>query len=71
MNPTVIIIGGGVSGLSAARQLQTNEIDFQLLEATDRIGGRIKTDVIDGFRLDRGFQVLLTKYPEVKQILPA
>jgi len=69
MNPTVIIIGGGLAGLSAARQLQANGIDFQLLEATDRIGGRIKTDVVDGFRLDHGFQVLLTKYPEVERLL--
>jgi phytoene dehydrogenase-like protein len=41
----------------------------QILEASDRAGGRIKTDVIDGFRLDRGFQVLLTEYPETKALL--
>lgn len=67
MNPSVIIIGGGLSGLSAARQLHAKGINFLLLEATDRIGGRIKTDAIDGFRLDHGFQVLLTAYPEAKQ----
>jgi phytoene dehydrogenase-like protein len=69
MNPSVIIIGGGLSGLTAARQLHKKGIDFLLLEATDRIGGRIKTDVIDGFRLDHGFQVLLTGYPEVRKWL--
>lgn len=69
MNPSVIIIGGGLSGLTAARQLHKKGIDFLLLEATDRIGGRVKTDIVDGFRLDRGFQVLLTAYPEAKQWL--
>lgn len=69
MNSTVIIIGGGLSGLTAAQQLQAKGIDFILLEASDRIGGRVKTDVVDGFRLDHGFQVLLTAYPEVKHWL--
>lgn len=69
MNPTVIIIGGGLSGLTAARQLQKQGIDFLLLEASDRVGGRVKTDTIDGFRLDHGFQVLLTAYPEAKKWL--
>lgn len=67
--PTAIIIGGGLSGLCAARQLHSQGIDFLLLEATDRVGGRIKTDVIDGYRLDHGFQVLLTAYPEAKSVL--
>jgi phytoene dehydrogenase-like protein len=69
MNPNAIIIGGGLSGLTAARQLHKKGIDFLLLEATDRIGGRVKTDVVDGFRLDHGFQVLLTAYPEAKRWL--
>ena len=69
MNPTVIIIGGGLAGLTAARQLHARGIDFLLLEATDRIGGRVKTDVIDSFRLDHGFQVLLTAYPEAERWL--
>ena len=69
MKPRVIIIGGGISGLTAARQLHQKGIDFLLLEGSDRIGGRVKTDLIDGFRLDHGFQVLLTAYPEVKRWL--
>ncbi len=69
MTPTVIIIGGGLSGLTAARRLQQENIDFLLLEATDRIGGRVKTDVVDGFRLDHGFQVLLSAYPEARRWL--
>lgn len=67
--PTAIIIGGGLSGLTAARQLQKDGIDFLLLEATNRLGGRVKTDVISGFRLDHGFQVLLTAYPEAQRWL--
>jgi phytoene dehydrogenase-like protein len=69
MNADVIIIGGGLSGLTAARQLHSLGIDFKLIEASDRIGGRVKTDVIDGFRLDHGFQVLLTAYPEAQRCL--
>ena len=69
MKPSVIIIGGGLSGLTAARQLHKNGIDFKLIEAADRIGGRVKTDIIEGFRLDHGFQVLLTAYPEAKRWL--
>ena len=69
MKSTAIIIGGGLAGLTAARQLQEKGIDFRLLEATDRIGGRVKTEVVDGFRLDHGFQVLLTQYPEAKRWL--
>jgi len=69
MNPSAIIIGGGLSGLTAARQLHQQGIDFLLLESTDRIGGRVKTEVMDGFRLDHGFQVLLTAYPEAKRWL--
>ncbi len=66
MTPSVIIIGGGLTGLTAARHLQSKGIDFLLLEASDRVGGRVKTDVVDGFRLDYGFQVLLTAYPEAQ-----
>lgn len=69
MNPKVIIVGGGLAGLTAARQLHQQGIDFLLLEASDRIGGRVKTDVVDGFRLDHGFQVLLTAYPEAQKWL--
>ncbi|MEM9546067.1 MAG: NAD(P)/FAD-dependent oxidoreductase [Bacteroidota bacterium] len=69
MNASVIIIGGGLSGIMAARQMHQSGIDFLMLEASDRIGGRIKTDVVDGFRLDHGFQVLLTAYPEAQNTL--
>ncbi len=69
MKPTITIIGAGISGLTAAVYLHKKGFKVQILEASDRAGGRIKTDVIDGFKLDRGFQVLLTEYPECKALL--
>jgi phytoene dehydrogenase-like protein len=69
MKPTITIIGAGISGLTAAVYLHQKGYKVQILEASDRAGGRIKTDLIDGFRLDRGFQVLLTEYPESKALL--
>lgn len=69
MKPTVTIIGAGISGLSAAIHLQRQGFAVKILEASDRAGGRIKTDVVKGFLLDRGFQVLLTSYPEAKELL--
>ncbi len=65
----IVIIGGGVAGLAAAMRLHEAGRDFVLLEATDRVGGRVKTDVIDGFLIDRGFQVLLTAYPACQRLL--
>ncbi|MEM6696820.1 MAG: NAD(P)/FAD-dependent oxidoreductase [Bacteroidota bacterium] len=65
----IIIVGGGMAGLTAAHYLHKANKDFLLLEASDRVGGRVKTDRVDGFLLDRGFQVLLTAYPEVKAVL--
>lgn len=64
-----IIIGGGIAGLVCAKKLQAAGHDCQILEATDRVGGRIKTDNVDGFLLDHGFQVLLTAYPEARAVL--
>ncbi len=65
----VIIIGAGLAGLTAAVTLEQQGKTVILLEATDRPGGRIKTDKVNGFLLDRGFQVLLTAYPETKALL--
>lgn len=68
-NEKTIIIGAGISGLTAAVNLHKAGKEVLILEASDRVGGRIKTDIVDGFRLDHGFQVFLTAYPEAKAIL--
>ncbi len=65
----VAIIGAGLAGLECARLLQQAGSDVVLLEASDAPGGRIRTDNVDGFLLDRGFQVLLTAYPEARRAL--
>jgi len=65
----IVIVGGGLAGLAAANALKQREIPFLLLEASDRWGGRLHTDRIDGFLIDRGFQVLQTAYPEAQKQL--
>ncbi len=69
MTLDVLIVGAGLAGLCCARRLQSQGIRFQILEASDAVGGRIRTDYVEGFRLDRGFQVFLTSYPEARQSL--
>lgn len=61
----VVIVGAGLAGLCAARELHRCGRRVVVLEASDGVGGRVRTDEVDGFLLDRGFQVLLTGYPEV------
>ena len=63
----VLIVGAGLSGLSCARHLLAQKISVEIVEAADAAGGRVRTDIEQGFRLDRGFQILLTAYPEVQQ----
>lgn len=63
----VVIVGGGLAGLAAARTLHQAGIDVHLIEASDAVGGRVRTDEVDGFLLDRGFQVILTAYPELER----
>jgi phytoene dehydrogenase-like protein len=62
----VIVVGAGLAGLVAARTLQAAGRTVRVLEASDGVGGRVRTDLVDGFLLDRGFQVLLTAYPEAQ-----
>ena len=68
-NPQVIIIGGGLAGLCCARHLNARGISNLVVESSARVGGRAQTDKVDGFLLDRGFQVLSTAYPEAQDVL--
>jgi len=67
-NSDVLIIGGGLAGLCCALRLHQRGLSFQVLEASDGVGGRVRTDRVEGFLLDRGFQVLLTAYPEARRV---
>jgi phytoene dehydrogenase-like protein len=69
MHADVIIIGAGLSGLACALALREQGLEPLVLEASDAVGGRIRTDHRDGFLLDRGFQVLQTWYPEAQRAL--
>jgi protoporphyrinogen oxidase len=60
-----IVVGAGLAGLTATRELEKFGRSVLILEATDSVGGRVKSDFIDGFICDRGFQVINPKYPEV------
>ena len=65
----VVIVGAGLAGLATAVHLHEAGRTVRILEASDGVGGRVRTDEVDGFLLDRGFQVLLTAYPEVPTLL--
>ncbi|MEV6306464.1 NAD(P)/FAD-dependent oxidoreductase [Actinoplanes sp. NPDC051861] len=65
----VVIVGGGLAGLSAARRLDRAGVEWLLVEGSDRLGGRVGTDVVDGWRMDRGFQVLNTAYPRLPALV--
>ncbi len=65
----VVIVGGGIAGLTTAHYLQQAGVDFLLIEATEKLGGKVATEQVNGFLLDKGFQVFLTAYPEVENVL--
>lgn len=65
----VAIVGAGLAGLRCAGLLSERGIEAEVIEASDGVGGRARTDEVDGFLLDRGFQVLLTAYPEARRAL--
>jgi hypothetical protein len=61
----VVVVGAGLAGLGAALRLHREGFSVRVVERADAVGGRVRTDEVDGFLLDRGFQVLLTAYPEL------
>ena len=65
----MLIVGAGMAGLACALTLHRSGVQFLLFDRDEKVGGRVQTDEIDGYRLDRGFQVLLTAYPEAKRFL--
>ncbi|MGU3432884.1 flavin monoamine oxidase family protein [Actinomycetes bacterium M1A6_2h] len=68
-NTDVVVIGAGLAGLVCAAELGQRGIDTRLLEATDRVGGRVRTDVVDGHLCDVGFQLLNPAYPAVRRLV--
>ncbi|MGA0867346.1 MAG: NAD(P)/FAD-dependent oxidoreductase [Planctomycetota bacterium] len=69
MQRPVLVVGAGLAGLTCARALSAAGVPVRVLDAADAVGGRVRTDMVEGFRLDRGFQVLQTAYPEARRAL--
>ncbi|MER5396057.1 NAD(P)/FAD-dependent oxidoreductase [Streptomyces sp. NPDC002599] len=67
--PDVLIVGGGLAGLACARDLAGYGFGVRILEASDGVGGRMRSDPHEGFVVDRGFQVFNTSYPQVRRRL--
>ena len=65
MSKPVVVIGAGLAGMNAALHLQKAGHEVVVLEAADRAGGRVQSDLIDGFTCDRGFQLINARYPEL------
>lgn len=64
-----VVVGAGLAGLACARRLQARGVEVVVLEASDAVGGRVRTDLVDGYRCDRGFQLLNPAYPEVARVV--
>lgn len=69
MDTDAVVVGAGLAGLTVARYLQRAGLQVIVLEAGPVVGGRVATDTVDGFLLDRGFQVLNTSYPALRREL--
>lgn len=67
MDTDVIVVGAGLAGLQCARTLARAGVAARVLEGSDAVGGRVRTDLIDGFTCDRGFQILNPAYPELRR----
>ena len=68
MHTEVLIVGAGLAGLNAAIYLEAAGIDVTVIESSDRVGGRVTSDVIDGFICDRGFQLINAQYPGLQEL---
>lgn len=69
MTHDALVVGAGLAGLACAKRLRQAGLDVVVLEASDGVGGRVRSDHVEGFCLDRGFQVFLTSYPEAQRVL--
>ncbi len=65
----VVVVGAGLAGLNATRHLVGAGLDVVVVEASDRVGGRVQTDEVDGFLMDHGFQLYNPAYPEGARVL--
>jgi len=65
----VVVVGAGVAGLACAKHLAAAGVEVVVVEASDDVGGRVRSDVVGSFRVDRGFQLLNPAYPEVAKVL--
>ncbi len=65
----VVVVGAGLAGLACAQRLAGAGLEVVVLEASDVVGGRVRTDVVDGYRCDRGFQLLNPAYPVLRRVL--
>src|SRR3954453_12898780 len=65
----VVVVGAGLAGLACAQRLSRAGVEVVVLEASDGVGGRVRTDVVDGFRCDRGFQLLNPAYPVLEHVV--
>ena len=68
MHTDVLIVGAGLAGLNAAIYLEATGVDVTVIESSDRAGGRVASDVIDGFICDRGFQLINAQYPALQEL---
>lgn len=69
MQADVVVVGAGLAGLTCARELERGGLEVVVLEKSDGVGGRVRTDHVDGFRCDRGFQLLNPAYPALKKLV--
>ncbi|MFF1528490.1 FAD-dependent oxidoreductase [Cellulomonas sp. NPDC058312] len=69
MDSDVVVVGAGVAGLTCARALRRRGLDVRVLESGDVVGGRVRSERVDGFTLDRGFQLLNPAYPALRDVV--